>query len=101
MIKFNNLFVIFLTFILLSSIANAHDSHIHTAPWEACEDMKKSKQCAYTNGDGDLFQGTCQLFSDVLMCVRNQPIIHVKNLAKKIEKAKSEIKINTSQMSEG
>jgi hypothetical protein len=85
--------------LLYISSASAHDSHTHTAPWEACEHMKKSKQCAYINGDGDLFQGTCQLFSDVLMCVRNQPIIHVKDLAKEIEEAKRKAKM--SQMPKG
>ena len=56
----------------------AHDSHTHTAPWQACEQKQKTEQCAYTNGDEDLFKGSCQLFSDKLMCVRNEPIIHAK-----------------------
>jgi hypothetical protein len=68
--------------------ANAHDSHTHKAPWKACEVKTKMDQCSYTNGEGDLFKGTCQLFSKVLMCVRNQPIIHVKELAKKSKKNK-------------
>jgi hypothetical protein len=68
-------------FFRVSSV-NAHESHTHTAPWQACEDKQKADLCSYTNGDGDLFKGTCQLFNEVLMCVRNQPIIHVKDLVK-------------------
>ena len=56
----------------------AHDSHTHTAPWQACEQKQKTEQCAYTNGAEDLFKGSCQLFSDKLLCVRNEPIIHAK-----------------------
>jgi hypothetical protein len=62
--------------------AMAHDSHVHKAPWQACEQKQKSQQCSYHNGAGDLFKGTCQLFSKVLMCARNQPIIYADKLAK-------------------
>lgn len=61
---------------------NAHDSHTHEAPWQACEQKQKSQQCSYNNGAGDLFKGTCQLFSKVLKCVRNEPIISANELAK-------------------
>ena len=73
---------LFIITLCSSKLANAHYSHTHTAPWQACENMHKTEQCSYTNGDGDLFKGTCQLFDEVLMCVRNQPIIHVEDLAK-------------------
>ena len=77
-------------------LANAHDSHTHTAPWQACENIQKTEQCSYTNGDGDLFKGTCQLFNKVLMCVRNQPIIYVEDLAKKAKsKGKKSYKQST------
>jgi len=75
--------VLIATLFSINSVS-ANDSHMHTAPWEACENMQKSRQCSYINGDDDLFQGTCQLFSNVLMCVRNQPIIHIKHLVKDI-----------------
>jgi hypothetical protein len=74
--------VLFVILLLSISKVSAHDSHTHTAPWQACESLQKTDQCSYTNGDGDLFKGTCQLFNEVLMCVRNQPIIHVKDLVK-------------------
>lgn len=83
----NNLVALVLTTVFLSAFTvSAHDSHTHTAPWQACEDKEKSEQCAYKNGDDDLFKGTCQVFSEVLMCVRNQPIIHAIDL---VEEAKN------------
>lgn len=69
-------------------VANAHDSNSHKAPWKACENKFKTEQCSYTNGDRDLFKGTCQTFSDVLMCVRNQPIIRAEDLLKRTHKVK-------------
>lgn len=62
--------------------ANAHDSHTHEAPWQACADKQNTQQCEFKNGDGDLHKGSCQLFSETLMCVRNQPIIHAEDLEK-------------------
>ena len=53
----------------------AHAGHSHKAPWDACKDKQKESICSYQNGEHDLFQGTCQYFSDSLMCVRNKPII--------------------------
>jgi hypothetical protein len=80
----NPILVTFFTMLFFSvSTVNAHESHTHTALWQACEDKQKAEICSYTNGDGDLFKGTCQLFSETLMCVRNQPIIPVEDLAKK------------------
>lgn len=61
--------------VLLSVTAYAHNGHIHEAPWHACEAKQLSNACAYKNGEGDLFKGSCQSFSGSLMCVRNQPII--------------------------
>ena len=42
--------------------------------------------CSYTNGDKDLFKGSCQLFNEALMCVRNEPIIHFEDLSKEAQK---------------
>ncbi|WP_426359847.1 hypothetical protein ACPUVO_06375 [Pseudocolwellia sp. HL-MZ19] len=80
--------IAFTFFVLLAGIssANAHDSHTHQAPWQACADKQIKEACSYTNGDEDLFKGSCQLFNEALMCVRNEPIIHVKALAKAAEK---------------
>jgi hypothetical protein len=83
----NNLVAVLFTTVFVGVFtASAHDSHTHTAPWEACEEKKKSEQCSFTNGDGDLFKGSCQLFSEALMCVRNQPIIHAEDLAEEVKK---------------
>jgi hypothetical protein len=83
----NKLLAVVLISLFLSVFSvSAHDSHVHTAPWQACEEKKKSEQCSYTNGEHDLFKGSCQLFSEVLMCVRNQPIIHVEVLTTDTEK---------------
>ena len=71
------------------SVVNAHDSHTHKAPWQACEQKQKAQQCSYNNGVGDLFIGTCQSFQKQLTCVRNKPIIYASELAKN---AKQKIK---------
>jgi len=85
--KINHLVTVVLTTVLSSIMTvSAHDSHNHKAPWQACEEKKKLERCSYTNGDDDLFKGSCQLFSEVLMCVRNQPIIHAEDVAKKGKK---------------
>ena len=60
---------------MLSTTAEAHDGHVHKAPWQACETKQLSNACSYENGNGDLFRGSCQLFTGTLMCVRNQPIV--------------------------
>lgn len=87
MMNIYNLVAIVLTTVFLSVFTvSAHDSHTHTAPWQACEEKNKSEQCSYTNGDDDLFKGSCQLFNEVLRCVRNQPIIHAEELTKEVKK---------------
>ncbi|QDE31892.1 hypothetical protein [Shewanella polaris] len=63
--------------------ALAHEEHVFKAPWNACADAVKTQQCAYTNVNGDLFKGTCRVFSEALMCVRNQPIITAENVTLK------------------
>ncbi|AWB58691.1 hypothetical protein [Colwellia sp. Arc7-D] len=85
--KHNKFLIIAASLMLLSSfVASAHDSHTHSAPWQACESKQKSAQCSYTNGENDLFKGSCQMFSETLMCVRNQPIIHADAQGKKSDK---------------
>tara|TARA_R110000744_G_scaffold35132_1_gene81588 strand:+ start:13125 stop:13409 length:285 start_codon:yes stop_codon:yes gene_type:complete len=75
----------------LAFTASAHDSHTHSAPWQACENKQKTAQCSFTNGDEDLFKGSCQMFSETLMCVRNQPIIHADALGKQADKQAEKI----------
>lgn len=61
------------------SINNAYAHDIdHSAPWDACEDLEKSAQCAYVVDEKDLYRGTCQIFQEHLMCIRNQPIVSVE-----------------------
>ena len=67
--------LIALSAMVLSTTADAHDGHVHKAPWQACETKQLSNACSYENGNGDLFRGSCQLFTGTLMCVRNQPIV--------------------------
>ncbi|MBU2869654.1 hypothetical protein [Colwellia sp. E2M01] len=75
---FCKILIIFLAGIVINFTAFAHDSHTHSAPWQACETKNKAAQCSYENGNGDLFRGSCQVFSESLMCVRNQPIVYAK-----------------------
>ncbi|GGP99557.1 hypothetical protein [Shewanella ulleungensis] len=67
--------VVLLTLTSTCLSAFAHEEHVFKAPWDACADAIKTQQCAYTNAHGDLFKGTCRVFNEALMCVRNQPII--------------------------
>lgn len=66
-----------LVFCVCSLTVNAHEL-IHEAPWDACESAEKSQECSYSNEEGDLYRGTCQIFSEALMCVRNQPILYAE-----------------------
>lgn len=75
MSKFYKLVLINVISLSFFSTLMAHDGHSHEAPWKACEESKKEDKCSYTNGNGDLFQGTCQSFKETLMCVRNKPIV--------------------------
>jgi hypothetical protein len=75
-----------LTILSCTSSASAHDSHTHQAPWQACAEKQIKDACSYTNGDKDLFKGSCQLFNEALMCVRNEPIIHFEDLTKAAQK---------------
>ncbi|MGJ8668788.1 MAG: hypothetical protein ACSHXK_04790 [Oceanococcus sp.] len=64
----------FILTVLSVSAANAHGNS-NMAPWEACKAQERGAACSFQDGHGDEYRGSCQLFSDALMCVRNQPII--------------------------
>ena len=69
---------------VLASLAlqsQAHQGSHSDAPIVACKEKKLTNQCEYSNHDGDIYRGTCRSFSDVLMCVRNKPIIKAKKAA--------------------
>ena len=70
----------FSAYLMAFSISLGAHEMVYEAPWEACEEAVRSDQCAYQNGDGDLFRGTCQSFNEALMCVRNQPIIYASSV---------------------
>jgi len=74
--------------------ANAHDSHTHEAPWQACAQKQIKEECEYTNGSKDLFKGSCQLFNKSLMCVRNEPILYFKDLS---TKAKEQVRTHANK----
>lgn len=70
-----------LAVLLLSTpVVIAHGVH-NEAPWTACSAQERNASCSYSDGHGDLYRGSCQLFSDKLMCVRNQPIVRQADLA--------------------
>lgn len=83
--KLNTIKSVLFTFSLISIPLPilAHSGHTHKAPWEACFDAKKDQTCEYKNADKDIFKGTCQVFSERLMCVRNSPIIKANSSQKK------------------
>lgn len=51
-----------------------HTADVNQVAWQACESKPVSQQCEFKNADHDVYRGTCQLMSDAMMCVRNQPI---------------------------
>ncbi|ASJ73021.1 hypothetical protein IMCC3135_14680 [Granulosicoccus antarcticus IMCC3135] len=53
----------------------AHSSIINNKAWEVCEKQVRSDSCEYTDNHEDIYRGTCQLMSEKLLCVRNQPIV--------------------------
>ncbi|MEP2651846.1 MAG: hypothetical protein ABJH06_07600 [Paraglaciecola sp.] len=78
--------LLILTLGLVAVPAKAHNGHGDELPWQACTLAQKGDLCEYTNRHNDLYQGSCRVFSDALMCVRNKPIVHLG------EKANASIK---------
>jgi hypothetical protein len=74
-----------LTLSLACFTAVAHNGHGDELPWQACSEAKKNDSCEYTNSHKTLFRGNCKAFNEVLMCVRNQPIIQVEDSSTKAE----------------
>jgi hypothetical protein len=75
-VKFVVTLGLFLLILSNTPSVNAHQGQTHKAPWQSCEGAQKEDKCSYTNHSGDLYKGSCQLFSEALMCVRNEPIIY-------------------------
>ena len=59
----------------LPQLAFAHSSIINNKAWQVCENQAKSDACEYTDNHEDIYRGSCQLMSEKLLCVRNQPIV--------------------------
>jgi hypothetical protein len=55
--------------------ALAHSSVINNKAWQVCESSMRSDSCEYTDNHHDIYRGTCQVMSEKLLCVRNQPIV--------------------------
>ena len=60
----------------MPQLAHAHSSLINNKAWQVCENQEKSDACGYTDNLEDIYRGTCQLMSEKLLCVRNQPIVN-------------------------
>jgi hypothetical protein len=54
--------------------AQAHSGPLSEIAVKSCNEKERSDACQYEGGHQDLYIGTCQYMSTVLMCVRNQPI---------------------------
>ena len=59
----------------MPQIASAHAAIIKNTAWQVCEKHTKSDSCEYNDYHGNIDRGTCQLMSEKLLCVRNQPIV--------------------------
>ena len=64
-----------------TSLSFAHSGHVHKAPLIACQSLSKGESCRYMVGKDKVYKGTCQLFEETLMCVRNQPIEYLTPLS--------------------
>ena len=68
-----------LSLLINTGSANAHGGNLSESALEASEDKKRSQECKYEGHHDDLYIGTCQYVSeDILICVRNKPIQHLK-----------------------
>lgn len=67
------------TLAFFSQHAWAHSGNSNKVAWEVCNAKEVSDQCTFQNSVNDVYRGACQLMSDELLCVRNQPI--EKNVA--------------------
>jgi hypothetical protein len=64
----------------------AHAGHYNKAPYDACVDLSVNASCEYTDvNETVLYVGTCQVFSDVNMCVRNKPLVFLKKKATEVK----------------
>lgn len=59
----------------LPQTAAAHSTIINNQAWQVCEARERSDACEYTDNHENIYRGTCQLMSEKLLCVRNQPIV--------------------------
>jgi hypothetical protein len=74
-----------LTLSLACVTVAAHNGHGDELPWQACSEAKKNDSCEFTNSHKTLFRGNCKAFNEVLMCVRNQPLIQIEDTNLKAE----------------
>ena len=65
--------------LLTAGYCHAHFSPLNGVAVNACENKARSEACQYQGGHNDLYMGTCQYMSTVLMCVRNKPIQKVNS----------------------
>ncbi len=70
-----------ITFVMFAADASAHQGHVHAHAQQACVDLKRSQQCEYSPNGKQVYKGTCQLLSQQMMCVRNQPIVDITELS--------------------
>lgn len=67
-------FAAFSLSLCFTTFSLAHSGHVHKAPLIACQSLSKGESCRYMVGKDKIYKGTCQMFEETLMCVRNQPI---------------------------
>lgn len=60
--------------VAFSQTLMAHTADVNKVAWQACDAKAASEPCSFENAANDVYRGTCQLMSDSMMCVRNQPI---------------------------
>ncbi|MDO6567624.1 hypothetical protein Q4561_11200 [Alteromonas sp. 1_MG-2023] len=66
---------------LCSSVVLAHSGHIHDDAVLACKAKTKGDTCSYIVADTKRYKGSCQIFNENRLCVRNKPIEYLQPVA--------------------
>lgn len=61
--------------LVLPGLAIAHSGTTSKIAWAVCDEKPKSSACEYKGHHGERYIGTCQVMSESMICVRNQPIV--------------------------
>lgn len=80
----SKLLIIILGFVNITSLVSfAHEGHANMAPWIACQESKLNDICSYKT-TSVIYKGSCRSIQSNLMCVRNQPLELIEQVASEV-----------------